>query len=100
MATARSALTTPIGIVRRVRDTGRPGTRIIAGAPEAPAVRDRVHPRWVRPGWVRRRRVLQVGAVFESFGRIGRGPRPSLRVDGSSRRVRVLRAALHAAEAG
>src|SRR6267143_1302220 len=42
MATARRAVTTPIGIVRRERHTKRLGTRIIAGAPKAPAVRSRL----------------------------------------------------------
>src|SRR3989442_5678910 len=41
-ATARSAVTTPIGIVRQVRDTKRAGTRSIAGAPKAPAVLGRL----------------------------------------------------------
>src|SRR6266581_7375533 len=42
IATASRAVTTPTGIIRRVRDTKRPGTRIIAGAPKAPAVLSRL----------------------------------------------------------
>src|SRR5256885_4825057 len=41
-ATASRAVTTPTGIVRRVRDTKRPGTGIIVGAPKPPAVLGRL----------------------------------------------------------
>src|SRR2546425_11448884 len=41
-ATARRAVTTPIGIVRRARDTNRAGVRTIGSAPKPPAVLTRL----------------------------------------------------------